>query len=261
MLAVPILDHAHAAGGSRGSLRRRRVAGRRQAPRPPVLDQSVAPHHEPLGTLRNLQAGLDPVVAHQRIEGQHVHVAPGQRKRRRALEAGRPLVERRVGLGAGVAAARIPRPAIGDVDQLHHAGAVGHQRVHEHAEDVAPGVVLHASQGGGRPALTARGVRPALRRLIGRRHADRRVVGSQAAHHPLELLARQRRAHFARRRPVGRRNIDRLFHEAQPPEALDTSVAPAKVAQQVLLQLLHIGLGRWGQRVAAKLGQRGPPDT
>ena len=259
VLAVPVFDHAHAAPGSRRTLTRRRAARRRQAARAPVFDQAVAPHHEPLGALRNLEARLNPVVAHQRIEGQHVHVAPGQRKRRGTLEPRRSLVEGRVGLGPGVAATRIARPALGHVDQLHHAGAVGHQRVDEHAEDVAPGVILHAPQSGGRPTLAARGVRAALRRLVGRRHADRRVVGGQAAHDPLELLAGQRRPHLARRGSVGGRNVHRLFHEPQPPQALDAGIASAELGQQVLLQLVNVRLGRWGQRVGTKLGQRGLP--
>jgi hypothetical protein len=149
---------------------RRAVAGR-QPSAAGVLAQPVALHHQALGALRDFQASLDPVLAHQRIERDHVHITPGQRKGRRFLKGRRTAVEDVVRLRPAVPPSWVARPAVRHVEQLHHAGPVRDQRVDEHAEDIAGRVVFHAPQGRIGPLLALGGA-SASRSQTPHEHSD-----------------------------------------------------------------------------------------
>ena len=97
VLVVPVLhDAGRRAGTHKGRPYRTGVglgvaAGGNQTPTAPVDNQPVAPLHQVTRPLGDFQAGFQPVLAFQRIEGGHVHVPPGQREAGRLLE---PLAQK-----------------------------------------------------------------------------------------------------------------------------------------------------------------------
>ena len=144
----------------------------------------------------------------------------------------------------------IARPAVRRVQQLQHAGSVGHHGVDQHAEHVARGLAVHAAQGGVGPAGPQVGAGAGSLGWFGGRHVHQRAVGREAADDPLQLLAGERRAHLAGAGSIGRRDVHRSFHVPQPPQAVDTGVALAELGEQLFLKLTQIRLaGRRAQRV------------
>ena len=250
VLVVPVLhDAGRRAGTHKGRPYRTGVglgvaAGGNQTPAAPVGDQPVAPLDQVTRPLGDFQAGFQPVLALQRIEGGHVHVPPGQREAGRLLE---PLAAKQKvfsGFLAVCGPPRIARPPVRRVQQLQNPGAVRHHRVDQHAEHVASRLAVHAPQGGIGPARPPVGACTGRLRRFGRRHVHQRPVGRQASDHPLQLLARQRRAHLAGAASVGRRDVHRRFHVTQPPQTLDTCVALAEFREQLFLKLAQIRLAR-----------------
>ena len=250
VLVVPVLhDAGRRAGTHKGRPYRTGVglgvaAGWNQAPTAPVDNQPVAPLHQVTRPLGDFQAGFQPVLALQRIEGRHVHVPPGQREAGGLLE---PLAAKQKvfsGFLAVCGPSRITRPAVRGVEQLQHARAVRHHRVDQHAKHVASRLAVHAPQSGIGPARPPVGACTGRLRRFGRRYVHQRTISRQAPNHPLQLLARQRRAHLARAAAVGRRDVHRRFHVTQPPQTLDTCVALAEFREQLFLKLAQIRLAR-----------------